>query len=93
MVVNPSTTLAQVLDKLDLTYGLKSKDVIMGSTPVYMSAMMDLESKKTEREQLLSTPVKDVLGISEGYVDVTVTFTLLEGGDLLKQVPKVRITF
>lgn len=74
-------------------YGLKPRDLIVGTTPVYMSALMDLESKKEEKEKLLGSGIVDLVKQKSGYVDVTITFTLKEGGDLLKKLPKVRLSF
>lgn len=75
--VYSATTLGEVFTHLETTYNLKPKDLIVGTVPVYMSALMDLESKKTEKEELLAKPIKDLVKQSTGYIDITVTFTLL----------------
>lgn len=88
-------TVEQLFHQLEERYKLKPKDIIFGSMPVYLSATMDLESKKTEKQALLSKPVKDLLQLDDSaeYADITVTFTKLEGGDLLKNTPTVRLVY
>jgi len=44
---------------------------------------------------MLNKKIVDLLGLDKDdkYVDFTVTFTLLEGGERLKGVPPVRLRF
>lgn len=90
-----SITIERLFSILEDKYKLKPKDVILGSMPVFLSATMDLESKKAEKQALLARPIKDILQLDDSteFVDLTVTFTKLEGGDLLKNTPSVRLVF
>jgi len=51
--------------------------------------------KKKEKEEALSKKLIDVLevDVEEDHVDLLVTFTKMEGGDILKGTPPVRVFF
>jgi len=64
-----------------------------GSQPIYFSAIMDIQGKEKEKQELLNKKLTDLLGLEkeDKYADVTVTFTQQSGGDILKGTPPVRI--
>jgi len=56
---------------------------------------MDVKGKEKEKEEALSKKLIDVLevDVEEDHVDLLVTFTKMEGGDILKGTPPVRVFF
>jgi len=74
---------------------LKPKDVLIGAKALYSSSTMEIKGKEKEKEALLSKPITTLLDLDKDdeYVDLVVVFTLLEGGELLKDTPIVRIHF
>jgi hypothetical protein len=59
-------TVEQLFKTLEDKFKLKPRDLIYGSMPIYMAATMDLESKKAEKDALVTKPLKDLLGLDEG---------------------------
>lgn len=70
-------TVQQLFEQLEERYRLKPRDIYLGLMPVYLSANMDLESKKTEKQALLNKPLNDLLQLDSDFVDLTITFTKL----------------
>jgi len=56
---------------------------------------MEIKGKEKEREEALSRKLIDILevDVDEDHADLLVTFTKMEGGDILKGTPPVRVFF
>lgn len=87
--------ITELFRTLEDKYKLKPRDLIYGSMPIYLAATMDLESKKPEKDVLVARQLREVLNLDESVecVDLTVTFSKLEGGELLKNTPPIRLIF
>ncbi len=85
--------LGYVFSVLNETYGLFPKDCFKGKSGVYMNVLY--ENNKDERDKVLKTNLHKMLKSDEDeeYCDVTVTFSLEETGEIIKNTPVVRIIF
>eukprot|EP00826_Nyctotherus_ovalis_P041086 TRINITY_DN4102_c0_g1_i8.p1 TRINITY_DN4102_c0_g1~~TRINITY_DN4102_c0_g1_i8.p1 ORF type:complete len:443 (+),score=158.67 TRINITY_DN4102_c0_g1_i8:69-1397(+) len=90
-----SATLGEVMELLKSTYKLEPIDIFKGSKPIFLKSTMNTAGKAEEKESLLKSQVKDALnvGVSQGYVDLTVTFSRIGEEKLLAGVPTVRLLF
>ena len=91
--------LKDVIKYIEETYqGLKVRDVLRGSQPIYFDAIMNAPGKEKEKEKTLESKLIDLLGIDiseEKYCDLNVT--CVKEGDkedkILSGVPIVRVYF
>lgn len=91
---NKDTTLKGLFEELKTKYGLWPKDAMNGSQAVYFSAIYNIPGKEKEKEEILGKKLVDLLGIEdEKYVNLTVTFSKEEVGEILKGPPVVRVYF
>lgn len=89
------STFEELLQQLSEKYKLKPKDILQFSKPIYLSSTFEMEGKQNEKKEFMKSKLLDVLEREEksNYIDLIVTFTLLEDDKLLKEVPKVRLNF
>lgn len=69
-------SLANFIAHLEETYqGLKIRDVLKGSTPIYFDAIMSAPSKAQEKKKVMSTTLIKLAEIEKGepYADFTIT--------------------
>ena len=85
--------LKNVFGNLFETYGLYPKDCFKGKSGLFMSAMY--ENNLEERDTVMNMNLYKLLKCDEEdeYCDVTITFALEEGGEIIKYTPVVRIIF
>eukprot|EP01016_Furgasonia_blochmanni_P011543 TRINITY_DN1524_c0_g1_i1.p1 TRINITY_DN1524_c0_g1~~TRINITY_DN1524_c0_g1_i1.p1 ORF type:complete len:350 (-),score=83.41 TRINITY_DN1524_c0_g1_i1:219-1220(-) len=88
-----SVSLKEVFTDLQETYKLFPKDVMCGSKAIYFHSIMSLHGKEKEREEMLNKPLVDLIGLDkeDDYVDLTITFSKGESGEILKGTPTIRV--
>ena len=59
---NKNYILKQLFEDLESKYELKPKDVMAGSQPIYFSAIMDIQGKEKEKQEILNKKMVDLLG-------------------------------
>ena len=85
--------MKNVFGNLFETYGLYPKDCFKGKSGLFMSAMY--ENNLEERDTVMNMNLYKLSKCDEedDYCDVTITFALVEGGEMIKYTPVVRIIF
>ena len=85
-----ATTFGEMMETLKSIYKLEPLDVLKGTKPICVRT-----AKGSERENLMKSQLKDALNlsISQTYIDLTVTFSLIGSDKLLTEVPTVRLIF
>lgn len=86
-------TLKEVFQYLENTYQLLPQDGFQQSKSFFSSILMNQKGKEKDKEKALNSKIVDLLDIEKDdqYIDLTITFTKKEGGDLLKGIPLVRV--
>lgn len=86
-------TVKQLFEHLQKTYKLLPQDGFQSSKCFFSSILLNQKGKEKDKEKVLSQKLTEVLDIEKDdeYVDLTITFTLEEDGELLKGIPLVRV--